>query len=154
MNRGINLLELMPMKSSPAKQKTLKTKVIKQKAFIPASPAEVYDAFLDAKKHSAFTGVKATGSPKVGGKITAWDGYISGRNLKLVKGKRIVQEWITTDWSEGYPASRLDLTFSKKGNGTELTMVHSKVPADLASSFATGWKNHYWTLLAKYFEEK
>jgi len=33
-------------------------------------------------------------------------------------------------------------------------MIHSNVPAALASSFATGWKDHYWTLLEKYFQEK
>lgn len=142
------------MKTSPPKKSALKTKAIKQKAFIPASPAEVYDAFIDPKKHAAFTGGKATCDPKVGGKMTTWDGYIRGKNLKLVKGKRIQQEWITTDWIDGYPASTLDLSFSKKGTGTELTMIHSNVPAGLASSFATGWKDHYWTLLKKYFEEK
>jgi activator of HSP90 ATPase len=142
------------MKSSASNKTVLKTKVIKQKTVIPASPAEVYDAFIDARKHSAFTGGKATCNPKVGGKISAWDGYISGKNLKLVKGKRIQQEWITTDWIEGYPASILDLSFTKKGNGTELTMIHSNVPAELASSFAKGWKDHYWTLLRKYFQEK
>jgi activator of HSP90 ATPase len=142
------------MKSSASKKTALKTKVIKQKVVIPASPAEVYDAFIDARKHSAFTGGKATCNPKVGGKISAWDGYISGKNLKLVVGKRIQQEWITTDWIDGYPASILDLSFTKKGSGTELTMIHSNVPAALASSFATGWKDHYWTLLKKYFQEK
>ncbi|MGA7160251.1 MAG: SRPBCC domain-containing protein [Bacteroidota bacterium] len=141
------------MKSSASKTTALKTKVIKQKVIIPAPPSEVYDAFLDARKHSEFTRERATCDPKEGGKISAWDGYISGKNLKLVKGKRILQEWITTDWVEGYPASKLDLLFAKKGNGTELTMIHSNVPAALASSFAKGWKDHYWALLKEYFQE-
>jgi len=142
------------MKTSPPKTTALKTKTIKQKAFIPASPVEVYDAFVDPKKHSEFTGAKATCVPKVGGKISAWDGYISGKNLKLVRGERIQQEWITTSWIDGYPASLLDLSFSIKGSGTELTMIHSNVPAALAPGFTAGWKDHYWTLLKKYFEEK
>ncbi len=142
------------MKNSAPQKTTLKTKVIKQKVVIPASPSEVYDVFIDSRKHSAFTGGKATCNPKVGGKISAWDGYISGKNLKLVVGKRIQQEWITTNWIDGYPASILDLSFTKKGTGTELTMIHSNVPAALASSFAAGWKDHYWTLLKKYFQEK
>ena len=142
------------MKVSTSKKQALKTKVIKQKVVIPASPAEVYDVFMDARKHSAFTGAKATCEPTVNGRISAWDGYITGKNLKLVAGKRIVQEWITTDWSKGYPPSTLDLTFSKKGTGTELTMIHSNVPAPLASSFAEGWKEHYWTPLKRYFKDK
>jgi activator of HSP90 ATPase len=142
------------MKSSASKKQLVKTKVIKQKVIIPASPAEVYDAFVDGRKHSVFTGAKATCEPKVGGKISAWNGYISGKNLKLEPGKRIIQEWITTDWSDGYPPSTLNLAFSKKGSGTQLTMVHSGVPASMASSFAEGWREHYWTLLKKYFQEK
>ena len=78
----------------------MKTTSITQKNLLPTLPEEVYDALLDPKKHSKFTGSKATGKTKVGAKFTAWDGYISGRNLELEKGKRIVQEWITTDWPE------------------------------------------------------
>ena len=60
-----------------------KVKTIKQKVIIPASPKEVYDAYVDPKKHSKFTGSKATGKAVVGGKFTAWDGYISGNTLNL-----------------------------------------------------------------------
>lgn len=142
------------MKKSNPKTKEFKTKVITQKVMIPATPAEVYDAFMDPRKHAAFTGGKATCDPKVGGKISAWDGYITGKNLKLVEGKRIVQEWSTSDWRDGYPPSTLDLTFTKKGSGTELKMVHSNVPATQAASFAEGWKEHYWEHLKIYFREK
>ncbi len=142
------------MNSSSSKQKVLKTKVIKQKAIIPASPAEVYEAFIDPRIHSAITGAKATCVPKVGGKITAWGDYITGKNLVLVKGKRIVQEWSTSDWIEGYPPSTLDLTFVKKGKGTELRMIHSDVPEAMAAEFSDGWKEHYWSHLKEYFCNK
>src|SRR4030065_312962 len=87
----------------------MKVKTIKQEVIVPATPVEVYEAFMDAKKHSAFTGSRATCDPRVGGEFTAWDGYISGKNLELEKGKRIVQEWVTTDWPQNYPPSRLEL---------------------------------------------
>lgn len=77
-----------------------KVTTIRQKIIIPAAPNAVYEAFMDAKKHSAFTGSKATSDARAGGKFTAWDGYISGKNLELEKGKRIVQEWKTTEWPE------------------------------------------------------
>ena len=80
---------------------------IKQKVVIPASPKEVYEAYVDAKKHGKFTGSKATGKAVVGGKFTAWDGYIFGKNLELEEGKRVVQEWMTTDWPKGFPSSKI-----------------------------------------------
>ena len=132
----------------------LKTSTITQKVVIPASPEEVYDAFVDPKKHSAFTGAEATGEPKVGAEITAWDGYITGKNLELEKGKRIVQEWSTSEWPEGYTPSRLELTFRKVKDGTELTMVHSEVPAEQAEDYRQGWIDSYWDLLKAYFQKK
>jgi len=45
---------------------------------LPALPDEVYDTLLDSRKHSEFTGSKATGKAKVGAEFTAWLGYISG----------------------------------------------------------------------------
>ena len=125
--------------------------ILRQKVLIPASPEEVYDAFVDAKKHSAFTGSKATCDSKVGGEFTAWDGYIWGKNLELQKGKKIVQEWTTTDWPDHFPPSKLELTFKKTKSGTEISMIHSNVPAQQADELAEGWVEFYWDPLKKYF---
>jgi activator of HSP90 ATPase len=133
---------------------SVKVTTIRQKALIPATPDQVYDAFIDAKKHSAFTGSKATCDPKVGGKFTAWDGYISGKNLELEKGKKIVQEWSTTDWPESSPPSRLELTFQKTKSGTEISMIHSNVPAQQADELSEGWVEFYWNPLKEYFSKQ
>ena len=131
----------------------MKVKTIKQKVVVSATPDEVYDAFVDAKKHSAFTGSKATCESRVGGEFTAWDGYISGKNLELEKGKRIVQEWMTTEWPENCPRSRLELTFKKVKQGTEISMIHSEVPAEQADDITQGWIDFYWEPLKEYFKK-
>jgi activator of HSP90 ATPase len=129
----------------------LKTTTITQKVVISASPEEVYDAFMNGKKHSAFTGAKATNDAKVGGEFTAWDGYIAGKNLELAKGKRIVQEWSTTEWPAGYAPSRLEFTFRRVSGGTEIRMAHSKVPEEQAEEYRQGWIDNYWEPLKIYF---
>jgi activator of HSP90 ATPase len=131
----------------------MKGKTIRQTVMIPATPNEVYQAFIDPRKHSKFTGSKATFDPKVGGEFTAWDGYISGKNLELEDGKSIVQEWQTTEWPKGFPPSRLELTFRKTKEGTEISMVHSGVPAEQAEDVAQGWNEFYWEPLKKFFEK-
>ena len=131
-----------------------KVTTIKQVVVVSASPKEVYEAYVDAKKHGAFTGSKATGKAVVGGKFTAWDGYIFGRHLELEVGKRVVQEWTTTDWVEGYGPSRVELTFKKVPGGTELVMVQSNVPKEQADEIAEGWIEFYWDPLKKYFSDK
>jgi activator of HSP90 ATPase len=131
----------------------MKTEVttIKQKVVIPVSPKEVYEAYVDAKKHSKFTDSKATGKATVGSKFTAWDGYIFGKNLELEDGKRVVQEWSTTDWPKGFTPSKLELTFRKVPEGTEILMVHSNVPKVQADEIAEGWIEFYWNPLKEYF---
>jgi len=128
----------------------LKFGQIRQTVLIEASPIEVYEAYADPKKHAAFTGQGVTGAPKVGGKFTAGDGYITGKFLELEKGKRIVQEWTTTEWPEGYPPSLLELKVRAKGKRTELTMTHSRVPEEQVDYYADGWKEWYWEPLKKY----
>jgi len=131
-----------------------KVKTIKQKVIIPASPKEVYDAYVDPKKQSEFTGSKATGKAVVGGKFTAWDGYIFGKYLELEDGKRVVQEWTSTDFPEGVGPSKLELCFNKVPKGTELVMVHSDVPEEQADDAADGWIEWYWTPLKEYFKKQ
>ncbi len=128
----------------------LKFGTIEQTVFFKASPEEIYDALLDPRKHSEFTGSPATTSAKKGATFTAWEGYITGKNLELVKGKKIVQEWKTTEFPDGYPFSRLELTLTPKKGGTELKMVHSKVPADQVAEYTGGWKSSYWDPLKEY----
>lgn len=131
----------------------MKFEVIKQVAIIDASPMDVYEAYVDPKKHAAFTGDSATGTAKVGGKFAAGNGYISGKYLKLEKGKRILHEWTTTEWPKGYPPSLVELILKPKGKRTELTMTHTKVPAEQAADYDQGWKDFYWEPMKKYFEK-
>ena len=128
--------------------------MIEQNVFFEAAPDDVYVALLDAKKHSDFTGSPATTSARKGATFTAWDGYISGRNIELVKGKKIVQEWKTSEWPHGYPASRLEFTLTAKEGGTELEMVHSKVPAEQVADYSSGWKSSYWEPLKEYLAKR
>lgn len=135
-------------------QMAIKKTTIKQEIYFEATPDEVYETLVDEKKHSEVTGAAARGTAKEGGKFSAWGGYIFGKNLKLVKGKKIVQEWTTTDWPSGAGPSRLTLTLKAKNGGTMLKMVHSNLPAEQAEMYGEGWKDNYWELMKKHFESR
>lgn len=127
---------------------------IKQTVIIPATPKQVYDAYVDPKIQSVFTEAKATGKPQPGGKFTSWDGYIYGKYRELEDGKRVVQEWMTTDWEEGYGPSKLELTFKAVPAGTEISLVHSEVPKAQEVEIEEGWTESYWNPLKEYFSKK
>jgi activator of HSP90 ATPase len=133
---------------------SLETTTIEQTVFLPAKPVQVYDALINARKHSEFTGAAAACDPVVGGRFTAWDGYISGTNLELERARLIVQEWKTSEWPDGYPPSRLEFRFAAKDDGTEVTMVQSDVPALQAENYRQGWFDYYWKPLEEYFAKK
>ncbi len=79
----------------------LKFGIIEQTVHFEASPADVFDALLNSGIHTEFTGSPATTSRRTGARFTAWDGYISGKNIQLVKNAKIVQEWKTAEWPQG-----------------------------------------------------
>jgi uncharacterized protein YndB with AHSA1/START domain len=131
-----------------------RVRTITQTVVVSATPVAVYDAWVNPRKHAQFTQSPATGSSRVGGTFTAWDGYISGVHRELARGKRIVQDWRTTAWPEGAPDSRLTLTLKAVERGTEIHMVHSNVPAAQAASYRQGWIDFYWNPLKAYFSSK
>jgi uncharacterized protein YndB with AHSA1/START domain len=120
-------------------------------ALIPASPRDIYDAWLDSRGHSAMTGGKATQSAKVGAAVTAWNDYITGKNLHLEPGKRIVQTWRTTQFTDAHGDSVITVTMTKVPGGTRLTLNHANVPDDQTSYEESGWKEHYFTPMQRYF---
>lgn len=129
-------------------------KTITQRVVIPASPLEVYDALTEPRRHAAVTGGAATGPRRIGGRFTAYDGYIIGVHRVLKPGAKIVQDWWTTEWPEGAAPSRLEITLRKAKGGTDLKMVHSAVPAEQADSYRQGWIEYYWNPLRAYFESR
>ncbi|MDO8663966.1 MAG: SRPBCC family protein [Candidatus Liptonbacteria bacterium] len=128
----------------------IKTKTIKQVITFKVSPSVVYNALMDSKTHSKFTGGKASISKRVGGKFTAFDEYCSGENLELVDGKRIVQSWTATEWPKGH-YSKVTYELKKDGIGTKLLFTQTGVPIEYYKSILQGWKDYYWNPMKEMF---
>lgn len=127
-----------------------KSIVIHQEIDLNASPQKVYEALLDSKQFTEFSGRTAEINRDVGGAFSLFDGHITGRNVELVPNKRIVQAWRTADWPEGvYSIARFEL--KSQGTGTHLVFDHVGFPEGLRNHLAEGWEGHYWEPLKKYF---
>jgi len=130
------------------------TESIQVSGVINASADQIYDAWLDAHQHSKFTGGTATVDPGIGGKFTAWDGYIQGTTLELEPGRRIVQAWRTTEFPPDSPDLRLEVVFEPIGDATRVTLRHSEIPEGQGGRYEQGWKEHYLTRMTKFFGEE
>ena len=123
---------------------------VHQEVDLAASPREVYEAYLDSAQHSRFTGQRARLSRREGGSFTAGDTYISGYNLELVRGKRIVQAWRASEWPPGaYSILRLELR--PRGKGSRLVVDHLGIPDEYRDGVDAGWHEFYWEPMKAYF---
>ena len=120
---------------------------------IPASPQEIYEAWLDTVTHSEMTGVEALMSDEIGAEVSAHDGYITGRNLELVPGERIVQSWRTADFADEHGDSVITVTLEDADEGALLTLLHSNVPDEQTSYERGGWQEYYFEPMKRYFSE-
>ena len=136
---------------------------IHQEVLFKGSPARVYEALTDSKQFDAVTklsaamqsgmvpagGAAATVSREPGGAFSAFGGYITGRQLELIPGQRIVQAWRAGNWSPGvYSIAKFELT--AQDSGTKLLFDHTGFPAGQAAHLAEGWHGNYWEPLAKF----
>lgn len=120
-------------------------------AVIPAPPQEIYDAWVDSLGHTEMTGGPATMSGEIGADVSAWNNYITGRNLELVPGKRIVQSWRTAEFFDEDEDSIITVTLKDARGGTLLTLEHTNVPLGLTIYEQGGWETRYFEPMKKYF---
>jgi hypothetical protein len=83
--------------------------------------------------------------------VSAWDGYISGRNLELVPGERIVQSWRTSEFADEHGDSVITILLREADEGTLLTLEHSNVPDEQRSYEEAGWQENYFEPMVAYF---
>lgn len=128
---------------------------IKQMVTFNASPHEVYEILMDSRKHAAFSGAEARIGKKVGDAFSVYDGWIKGKNVELVKDKKIVQEWWADDKS--WPSRHVSLVtfvFTETKEGTKLVFTHSDIPSGWKKDLQEGWDKYYWEKMKEYLGEK
>lgn len=120
-------------------------------AFFDAKPSAIYKAWLSSKGHSAMTGSAAKVDGRVGGKFTAWDGYIFGSTLELTPNQRIVQAWRTSEFPDHALDSRLEILLEEVEGGTKVTLTHTDMPKDQVESYRQGWEDFYFKPMKEHF---
>jgi activator of HSP90 ATPase len=137
------------MRTEPQKSEKIRTKNIKQVVSFSVSPHEVYEMLMDSKRHAGFSGDSAKISRNIGGKISAYGGWVEGKNIKLVADKLIEQSWRGADWPKGH-FSTATFRIAKTKTGSTLTFTQVGVPSDVYSDIAKGWKTEYWEKMKRF----
>jgi len=114
-------------------------------ASLPATPDKLFDMYLDAAEHAAFTGLPVTIEPRAGGVFQAFDGMLSGTILHIEPKALIVQTWRSVNWPLTAMDSVLTLSFWPAEEGTRIELVHANVPEEDFAGVSQGWEKYYWT---------
>lgn len=124
--------------------------------FHGVSPTELFETYLDSKKHAAAIGASASIDRHVGGKFSAFgEGHLIGTVLHIVPDQMVVQTWkAQTHWKDSDLDSVLVLTFEAIPGGAKIGLVHSGVPDDGFVMFSEGWRERYWKPWTRHFEEQ
>jgi uncharacterized protein YndB with AHSA1/START domain len=83
-------------------------------------------------------------SDKIGGKFSTDSGQVTGVNVDLVPGRRLVQAWRREDFPEGIYSMAAITLAPTSGGGTELVLTHRGVPKPLLDEIEDYWRQGYW----------
>jgi len=128
--------------------------IVQTVVFKKTSAKDVYSLYMDEKKHSQATGAPAKISHKEGSTFSAYNGFITGRNLRLVKNKLIVQSWRGKDWKNSDLDSTFIISLQQTGKNVELQAVHANIPDKHAKGIDKGWYEFYWEPWKKFLAGK
>jgi activator of HSP90 ATPase len=119
---------------------------------IPASPRQIYEAWLSSEGHERITGGQpAQISDQEDADFIVWDGYISGRNLRLEPDRLIVQSWRTTQFKRTDADSRIEVLLEPVPGGTRITLHHTNVPDGHFGYRDGGWQDYYFEPMKMHF---
>lgn len=114
-------------------------------ATLPAAPDKLFDMYLDAEAHAAFTGLPVTLEPHAGGVFRAFDMMLTGTILHIQPKSLIVQTWRSVNWPLTAMDSVLTLSFWPAEEGARIELVHINVADDDFAGVSQGWEKYYWT---------
>ncbi len=115
----------------------------------------LYNAWLNAEQHTEMTGGVARISEIVGENFTAWDEYISGKNLILKPYVYIKQSWRTIEFPAKQEDSILELFIEELDEGhSHIKLIHSNLTNSKADkAYERGWIDSYFIPMATYFNQ-
>ena len=120
---------------------------------LPAKAQTIYEHWLDSAGHAAMTGADAEITDQENTIFEAWDGYITGKNLRLEPFQLIEQTWRTSEFMDDDDDSHLKISLKDSPDGCEVRLEHSNIPAG-QTQYLQGWKDFYEKPMLDYFTKE
>jgi len=117
--------------------------------FINATPEEVFSAITNRFTIELWSGYQAEMEAVEETEFSIFDGDISGRNLRIVENKLLVQEWYFGDMQE---KSIVTIQLNSHKQGTKVTLEHTNIPYEDFDNIQIGWNEYYWGAIKEFLK--
>lgn len=122
---------------------------------LPAPAADLFDMYMDAETHAAFTGAPVKISDDAGSEFEAFGGLLKGTTLQTVKPFLIVQSWRSVNFADDDPDSTLIISFTEEEEGEgRIDLVHLDVPDSDYQGVTGGWESRYFAPWLTYLQNR
>ncbi len=124
-------------------------KELNKKYIIKADIKKVWEALTDGACFTIWSGAPAVINAKNNTPFSLWGGEVIGKTLKLIKHKELEQEWNFGNWQI---PSNVKFLFIKKGNDTEVLLIHSHIPDLEFADIDSGWDKYVFEPIKEFLE--
>lgn len=128
-------------------------KTITQKYFINAPIEKVWNALTNNKEIDGWGAGPAKMDDKEGTDFSLWDGSIWGKNIEVIKHKKLVQEWYSNEENKWTEPSIVTFTLSENSDGVTIDLLHENIPDKNVKDIEEGWKDYYLGPMMDYLEK-
>jgi activator of HSP90 ATPase len=126
-------------------------KNIKKVYKISTAKDKVWQALINPTIIDEWGGGPSKMDSKVGTEFELWNGDIYGKNIEVISGIKLVQEWFGGDWPK---PSIVTFTLEEYDNGTILELEQTDVPSEEVEEIDSGWDDYYLGPMKQMLEKK
>jgi len=110
----------------------------------------LFSALTNAATIQLWTGEPAVMEPVEGSSFSLWEDSIVGKNITIVPGKKLVQEWY---FGEQEPPSIVTIILHKDKSTTSVELRHTNIPDEIYENITQGWNENYFGALGEFYQD-
>ena len=117
-----------------------------------ATPEEVFESMTDEKIMQKWIEGACVFQPVVNGKVSLFDGWVSGEVLEFDPGLSLAYTWKPNTWTKKTQASIVQIEFEENEAGTKMILSHRGFPNEKeAADHREGWFSYFIDPLNDYY---
>lgn len=117
---------------------------------IRAEAEDIYACLINPFTIELWSGYPAKITAEENTEFELWDGDITGKILKIIPNREIVEQWYFGDQEE---TSIVTIKLHPANNYVSVELNHTNIPDEVYEEFANGWDEHFFGAIKRFLED-